>query len=130
MGLLLSAAMQMFRNHSVSATWLILCAIVLGGGLIEVHSHDGPTSEQLSSVVLGSEHNPPHTTEHIQPSISIDEELCPACTAAGQREGVLDASDPTPRLLAMVTRGFRAANDLTILSCDAQPFAPRGPPIA
>ncbi len=127
MGLLVCAPMQRFRNHSVSAAWLILGVIVLGGGLIEAHSHDGLASENLSSVALSGGHDIPDTTEHVELSTSIQGEFCPACTA-GQREGVLDASHSTSRSLVIVALGVRATNGLAISGSDARPPSPRGPP--
>ncbi|MEM7049115.1 MAG: hypothetical protein AAF604_05625 [Acidobacteriota bacterium] len=119
--------MQRFRNHSVWATWLILGVIVLGGELIATHSHDGLESGKLSSVALSGGHDLPDATEHVEASTSIQGEFCPACTA-GQREGVLDASDSSSRSLVMVALGVRATNGLAISGADALPPSPRGPP--
>lgn len=118
-----------FRNHSVLAAWLIVSVIVLGGGLITNHSHDGHASEHLSSVDLCSGHYLPDTTEHVESSTSIQVEFCPACTA-GQREGALDASHPTSRSLVIVAQGVRATNGPAISGSDSPSPSPRGPPTA
>ena len=119
--------MQRFRSHSAPAAWLILVAIILGGGLIATHSHDGLTSGELSSVARCDGHGLPGTTEHIKSATPTEVELCLICTA-GQRQGALDTSHPSLRSPVMVARGVRAANGLTISGCAALPPAPRGPP--
>ena len=77
--------MQRFRNRNVLFAWLILSAIVLGGGLIEAHSHDGLTSGKIGSVTLSSGHDLPDTTEHVDSSTSIKDEFCLACTVRHRR---------------------------------------------
>ena len=125
--LLLSAPMQRFRNLSALAAWLMLAALVLDGGVSATHSHDGLTSEEVSSVALSDGQDLPDTTEHVESSTSIDVEPCPAC-AAGRRPGALDASQPTSRSPVMATRTAREANDFIVSGFEALPPAPRGPP--
>lgn len=119
--------MPWFRNHSVSATWLMLAVIVLCGGLIKAHSHDGPASGALGSVSLSAGPNLPDTAEHVDSLTCIEDDLCPACTA-GQREALLDASPPNSRLLMKAARSLHVATCPATFAGNARPPAPRGPP--
>ncbi len=119
--------MRRFRNIRVSAVWLILGVIVLSGGRIDAHNHDGPASWMHSSAALSSGPDRPDNTEHFEASASIQSEFCLACTV-GQREGVLDASHWTSQSLVMVALGARATQTLAPSGSDALPPSPRGPP--
>ena len=125
--LLGSPPMQRFRHHSAPAAWLALVVIVLGGGLVATHSHDGHPSGKLGSVALSGGHVLPDTTALVASATSIRVELCPACVA-GQRQGALDASHSTSRSLVMVSGDVRAAISPAISGSDALPPSPRGPP--
>ncbi|MEM7586969.1 MAG: hypothetical protein AAF560_26495 [Acidobacteriota bacterium] len=105
----------------------MLAAFVLGGGLIATHSHDGLTCEELSSVALNGGDDLANATKRVEPSTSVDVELCPAC-AAGRRQDALGASQPTSQSPVIVTRTVREADDLVISGFDALPPASRGPP--
>jgi|GEM_PF-4877671 len=119
--------MYSFRCHSASAAWLMLGAILLGGGLIATHSHDVHTSGEFSSVVVSGGHEHADTTEHIESSTHIEVERCPACVAA-RRYGASDSALPATRSDAIVARSVRATDCLAASGSGARPPAPRGPP--
>lgn len=124
--------MHRFRSHSPVVAWLILGAIVLGGGLIATHSHDGHTGGEHSPVTHSSVahcagHGLPGAAEHVKSAPPIEAELCPICTQ-GQRQGALDTSLTALRSPMMVARGARAASGPPISGGAALPPAPRGPP--
>lgn len=125
LGLVLSPLMRKFRDQGAWAAWLILSVIVLGGGLIETHSH-GPTSGKLGSVAFSGEFDLLDSAS-FESSTSVKVEFCLACTA-GQREGVLDASDSSAGSRLVLAQGVRMADALTISSYAARLPAPRGPP--
>ena len=107
--LLLSAPMRKLLDQRALTAWLILSVIVLGGGLIETHSHEWLTKGNLGSIAASDGQGLPGTTECVEASTSIEVDPCPACMA-GQRQGVLDASDSTPRSRWVVSKRVRPAD--------------------
>lgn len=120
--------MKRFRCLSAPAVALLLVVFLLAGGGIAAHSHDGLKREELRSAALSGGLDLPDTAAHVQSSVSLDVEPCPACCAAGRRLGALDASQPTLRSPLTMTQAVRAADDLGVSSFKALRPAPRGPP--
>ncbi|MEM1180166.1 MAG: DUF2946 family protein [Acidobacteriota bacterium] len=114
---------------SVLTAWLILGAIVLGGGLIETHSHDELSGERPTPVALSGEHEVADSTPRVDPSGTERVDFCPFCTL-GQREGGLDAAEAAPRSRIVIEKSLRATQGPAVYRSVARPPAPRGPPTA
>ncbi|MEM8995022.1 MAG: hypothetical protein AAGF23_09560 [Acidobacteriota bacterium] len=122
--------MRKFRERGTAAAWLTLLAIVLGGGLIETHSHGGSPHGWLGPVAPSGEHDPSVTAsgvDSVESSTCDALDFCHACIA-GQREGVLDVSPSTPRSRVVCAESVHTPGALAICGCTARAAAPRGPP--